>query len=346
MLKIEFHVSKPAAVLAGRDHFGPTTVVVAPSQLTEQQRQTAVEIMQTARYHSTPGDRSCDLALPYFSGDKSDSTGRFWIEATVETVREALDDAREVRERQAARERQEKEAAARREQGERDQLEAKIQGVLARGPEALIDTAFSSGLWSMRYKGFLPHNVATDPRVVELQRQAEALVKEHNGPVMEEIRRETAAAQAAEAEAAQRLADQKALWLEVHGTDRQKAMAKRGLLRDADLVDAMRDFYLAPLDVFPKFQKIVASELDGYGKALYRSSRAETATAEEFGTLEAIEEAAKGIDGEVTCSLWRHAAWLDDEGESVNRSSIKVEAKIGELTFSRRYACPTTTTSD
>lgn len=109
-----------------------------------------------------------------------------------------------------------------------------------------------------------------------------------------------------------------------------------GVLPEDELKDALREVVFAPLEIFPRFKKLRASDFenaDVYSEVDYDVETLEAMDADEWTTYKAIEKAAP--EGS-TLKARKHVAVCGEE--SLDRVSVLVTVERFGFTLSREYA--------
>jgi hypothetical protein len=135
-------------------------------------------------------------------------------------------------------------------------------------------------------------------------------------------------------------------WVAKHGDENMKARYAEGFLADTEVIDAIRNQTFRPLDGFPRYEKLKASDVcQGYEEYGFDEIRYHDVdftvqkdnivlTAEEFDRLQEIRAIApKGA----IVSPRNHVARCSDCDNTISRLSFRVEIKVGEFLFSREY---------
>ncbi len=146
-------------------------------------------------------------------------------------------------------------------------------------------------------------------------------------------------------------------WVAAHGSDNQKKRHELGLLPELEIIDAIRNAAFSALDGFPRYEKLSKNDIEcncyNGPTAEFEVYAAESASAEEFDSMERITSAIKPFHPTVSVTLRTHEAYCkecydkDEDGEdrdvnnkTVYRKSVLVRIKVGELEFSREYQIP------
>lgn len=239
---------------------------------------------------------------------------------------------------------------------ERKQADA-IAELSALTPDALADDA-QANRDNHRFRDLLGspdgkyhHNFSGYPRKSTFE-PAQALIETANGIL---AARRQVEAESENAKAAAKRAWQ-AEWLASNGTHSQRARDEEGLLPNAELEAAIKDWAFRALAGEVRYQPLVASEVratcaekcvcggDGYGAQCtinFSSEEADEATNDEFNRLLAIR--ALVPDGTVELRL--HTGKCDDsdcdpdEDQGIaTRKGFMVEIVAGPFTLHREYA--------
>lgn len=147
-----------------------------------------------------------------------------------------------------------------------------------------------------------------------------------------------------EKEKSERLNLQLSQWVAEKGTDNQKARFAEGFLPQKEIIDAIRNEAFAPLDGFPRYERITVEEVqetcseDYYGdrhEVTFINSEKDKLTAQEFDRLQEMRR----LMPEATIYVREHEGVCrdDDCDGRLFRNSYHVTMKIGELNLTREY---------
>jgi hypothetical protein len=146
----------------------------------------------------------------------------------------------------------------------------------------------------------------------------------------------------ANAEKEQRRQDQIERWIAEKGTDNQRKRHDLKLLPENEVLDAMRDEAFAVLNDFPRYDKITKREVESACYLEYPNDvdfevdDAESATADEFDLMERFQQ----LIPNAIVILRRHTGTCGhDNCDPVKRASLHVSITVGEIEFTREYAC-------
>lgn len=179
------------------------------------------------------------------------------------------------------------------------------------------------------------------------ERRAKAALREQMDAaavLLEERKAQAAERRAAqEAEknaAANRRRDQLAAEVRDHMDDNAQGRYRLGLLPEAEVLDSMRARLYAGLDRFPRYVKLREGDIDHeehcYGDAgmTCETLPADGIDAEQFERYREIE--AEMPDAVLAALV--HVCTCDRCAGEARSTSVRVELRVGELTFSREYA--------
>jgi len=333
--KIKINVDQATAIRMGKSEYGEFTIEINPGELTPAQRET----LAACDYDSgrIPRPQHYRYHLP--------SVG----EATLETAKILLDALAAEKIRIAEKEKTER--------------EEKIKKALSLPMDAFwMFPSWPAVKDRYHFRDYEIAGVKEDPRIIDLVTKVKAKIAELNAErdINEAgYNKEKAARDKADAEEKaekERLKAEKeagkqrqiAAWVAAHGTDNQKKRAALNLLPREEVVDAMRAAAFAPLDEFPRYEKLTPQDVpcwcseydDDAPHAKFSTEDAETATADQFDLLERIQTLLPAA--QVTLRV--HRGWCtecetpDDEDGNVERYSIRVAITVGAFNFTREYA--------
>jgi len=149
---------------------------------------------------------------------------------------------------------------------------------------------------------------------------------------------ETAKAEAekkAAEEKAQRKTAQIVKWVKNHGTRSQKDRLKENLLPETEIIDAIRSETYAPLDEWPRYKKLTASDVCDceyeYCDVDFDVADKELATKEEFSQFQEI----KKLMPKAIVELREHTGESKNCKNTIHRTGFMVRMTVGEFEFSR-----------
>lgn len=136
----------------------------------------------------------------------------------------------------------------------------------------------------------------------------------------------------------------KAEWVSKYGTDDMKERFEAGVLPEDELFDVVRDHLYAPLNDFPRYQKMKKSDIceaDEYEyeshRVSYKTEDLTEMTADQFAMMKKIKAAAQeGAVIEARKHVGVCADCGNDEGY-LKRVGFMVRVTVGEFEFSREY---------
>jgi hypothetical protein len=337
-VQMRIKIDQAQAIRDGKNKYGMTVIDINPADLTADQRASLAGCWNEY-------DREDGLSLPYPQHDFSDMPAVG--EATLETARIILDAhaaAKQRAEETKMREREEKVARA---------LTLPLEA-FRYGGGGWQDTDWS-------FRDYDISGVADDPRLAGKIAEAKAEIKQLNAALAisrEESKKRRAETdrQKAEKKAAEERAEnekrarQKAqisAWVAANGTDNQKKRAALNLLPEDEIINDIREEAYAPLDGFPRYEKIQKSDIpctcDDYDEPnITFSAGTETeATAEDFDRMEQIQTVLPAAK----LTLRWHRGYCktcsdpeDDNDGVFERHSIMVALTVGDFDFTREYA--------
>ena len=146
---------------------------------------------------------------------------------------------------------------------------------------------------------------------------------------------------------------QQAAWIETHGTDGQRKRFARGLLPESEILLGMSNTVFGFLNDFNLFLKLTDDEViknenedndidpTEWEACQYKSIEASNATDDEYNKLEIIELTVRSEYPNTRVSLFDNYGGLEESNSlTTMRKSILVQVKVGEIVFSRHFACP------
>lgn len=314
-------VDRSLAILAGKAHYGETTIEVDPSLLNEDERKELTTLFCTgdvmSLIHVGNGTR-----LPAVAA------------ADMDSVRFLLAEHRKAREAYVA---------------EKERQKAQKQAEYAAAVDAWLDAADEDcircdcGTWRVMGQpvAYSHNGTVDDPRVMERVIRLKEECKRRNDEIAARREKDEADRRAqVEAQGAQQTAEVSA-WVAEHGTRGQKERHKRGLLPRDEALHGLRAIAFAPLDEFARYKRIKADEIgalvDPDQDITYETGTASSATDSEFESLERIESALKAAGRNAVCEMREHRALIDGE-PALTKRSVHVTITWGAFTFSREYA--------
>ena len=149
------------------------------------------------------------------------------------------------------------------------------------------------------------------------------------------------AEEAAKLEAQRKKKEAIAEWVAAKGTPSQKERLAENLLPDEEIITAMRDEIFRPLDAFPRYQKIKASDVctcdyGDYGEYCdcdFWAADKKEATEEEFRKMKQI----RTLMPNAVVTLREHGGNSERCDNEFYRSGILVSVNTGAFQFSREY---------
>lgn len=352
-------IDRAAAILACKDWNTSNMVGFDLAELSPEHRATLARV--SANMTDRPGQRSSiDLTTLHPTAHSlsnaitAASPYPSLAEPTLDAVRTVLD-AQAVRDRlldQLQADKLEKERAdqdAGRAQWEQDQ-----QAWLDEPDETVLIRQYASptGAWVVSLPKCKTYpSIPQSEQVVARHQRLETIATERNGVEKAEFAERQHALKRAEAEATVCRQRQIGRIVAEFCSAEQARRFEAGLLPEKEIIDAFRESVFEPLSAFSRFEKLTKADVylacgidDEFQEpeVEYRAWDAKEATAAEFAAFEALNQVlAARVPHEATATLTTHAGGLvRDSDWTVYRTSIKVEVKAGEISLSRRYACP------
>jgi hypothetical protein len=137
-----------------------------------------------------------------------------------------------------------------------------------------------------------------------------------------------------------------AAWIREYGTPSQKARHDEGVLPEAELLDAVRDWAFAPFtDWLNSYDRITASDIEHHDECEgddceFSVGVLDEMTEAEYGQLLLVRQAAATAPLPLVIEARYHKGWCDGcPGEDmVERSSVRITATWGGRKISREYA--------
>ena len=350
-MKAQIYIESKNALLAGINNQGGYFVDFDPADLTPEQRQTLSECgidSETGAYRTHYKDN-------YRKGD----WGAGIVVPDLDALRAVLDARKAALDAKAA------EKAAKDAEEEAQCLAAAAKWAASPPEDRVMCLSPTTG-WVVRVKQYLPkingreeevgyiRKVAeTNPSVKTALEDAESLAFWVNldceaGAIITRRKNELATAQekAEKTAAAERRKAQLAAWVAEHGDDNMKERLAANLLPSAEVIDQIRAQAYAPLDAFPRYEKMKPSDVcegyDDYDGTAYHDVEfdvepSENLSAESFEHMKAIRAA---IGDDAAIEPRDHSGRCDECDNTVYRVGFMVRIKVGELEFSREYASP------
>lgn len=347
-MKVHVYVNPSKAVAAGKNFHGHTSVDIDPEELTQEER----TFLASCSWVSKNGKHGFDLS----DHDVADNSK----ESAIEALRALMEKARIKKE--------EKE----------QQYETEVEKCFNASLEKWVDkrrfsidgrTMWDDALscskdymkWEFTMPGYFNNRerLLQDPRLQPWIAEIKHEIEVHNADARELVlaefaredvvkaEREALAQQCkqADAEKAMRRQDQIERWIAEKGTDNQRKRHDLKLLPESEVLDAMRDEAFAVLNDFPRYDKITRAEVkahcqqEEYGYDLdvdFEVDDAESATADEFDQMERFQQLVPNA----VIILRRHTGTCGhDNCDPVKRASLHVSITVGEIEFTREYAC-------
>ena len=155
--------------------------------------------------------------------------------------------------------------------------------------------------------------------------------------------RKEAEEDAVDAATATRKTNQISGWVFEHGTQSQKDRLEENLLPETEIIDGIRSKTYAPLDEWPRHDKLKTSDICSceyeHCEVDFDVDEKESATEEEFEQLQKIKELMPGA----TVELREHTGESEDCKNTVRSTGFMVRMTVGEFEFSREYGLKTDT---
>lgn len=338
-IKVTITVSRPAAILAGLSEYGDVDVNVDPALLTpEERRELADADRQNLSTYSINLSRS---NATWLNGNNYPDIAK----ADLDAIRTILAHKASARAAKAQEEADKKTRKAAEWEARQDEWMAKPDTDLltkidtrdiGRGPDGFVKRPYAE--YGQEYRPDVADRI--ERLTKEARRRLEIVTAEREKERAETARLET--------EKAARRAAQIEEYLLEYCTDEQRRRYAAELLPMDELLDSVRKSLFAPLDHIERYKKITPTEVreaedaNDHTKVLFKVEEAETATADEFATFEAIQKlVADKVKRPAKVELMIHYGGCDGPQDySVERKSVKVTVTDREFEFSREYACP------
>jgi hypothetical protein len=341
-MKAIIFIDTREAVLAGVNNAGEYTIEFDPADLSQPQRDELAE----------SSFRKSQVFIAYKGIGLSDEfTGG--VQPNIDTLRNTLDARIAARKEKAAEEAEKKAKEA-------EINSKKIQEWSDSSPENRIE--YVTKEWS-RYEGRYwrikwpfteyPYDresetrkaAETNPIILEAIEDAESLafwknLEEEIDDMREKrLSEEKERLEKAEAEAKkQRTVEQIAAWVAAHGTEDQKARLADNFLAEYEIEYNIRQQAYADLDKFPRYKKLKSKDVCTcdyeYGDINFRVKEADSLTASDYATLQAIKSAAPK-DAQIETRI--HIGKCEDCESTAARIGFMVRITVGEFSFSREY---------
>ena len=339
-MKALMKIDKNAALRAGIDNEGIKIVKFDPADLNQEQRD---KLAKSSKYWSNSGPDSFQHLHQVNFGLGSTQISPT-AEATLETMKKALDERIAWGKNKAKEVKQEKLDLITEFLALEDEKCWELRHW--RGKDEWIWTQYGHFNHLKEFAKDLEHREAlakieriktiADAAVVRAKAEHEAKEK------AEKITTEKRRAEKAELLKAQDA--QIAKWVEKSGNQSQKDRLAEDMLPRDEIVDFIRDEAYVPLTGFPRYDKLKASDIctceysysDDYCDCSYDVKTKTTATPEEYGILQEI----KKLIPDATVELREHEGTSDDCENTVTRTGIMVRVKVGAFDFSREYGIP------
>lgn len=323
-ITVSIDISRAAAILAGKTHYGPTIVTVDPSKLTPEQREELAGLPVISR-----GSDAGALDLRAAHGMMPGYTTPI-VQATQDTIARALDEHRAARLAHKAKQ----EADSAREAQEQ-------QGHAARTAREFIDrpasgriTMCGNNSWRVATPGLAKSLLSPELLAAYEAAKQEAQILADDRTAKDKARDEAERAKmkAIEAKKAQGLAD----FVRDHGSPLQQKRREAGLMPDDEVLNMVRERLFKPLDHMDRYKRMKASHFPKADRVTFETTDADRATDEQFAIMEAIREMIPGA----TVTLREHKAELhcyEDDNETIAAYSFLVEIDWNGWNLSREY---------
>lgn len=352
-IKASYYISREAAILAGKSHYGEVVVDIDPGTLTIEQR----EELSRCLWNNRAGFQLDSLVDG--ASHKGDPKLPQFGEVHPEAVAIILNARIKIRKSRPSLKEAEKKAA-RDEQLDPNNWIIYESGYVGRLAEYFPDLAEKypavnhpniytpEGMTrakTIKNPVYISDYKISDTEAQPIMERAKEILSKNNADLMAAIR-PIVEAQLKEAEElrlgslakeAERAA-QISNWVAEFGTESQKKRYAAGLLPEKEVIDGIRAQAFSPLDDFPRYQKIKGKEFcECYGMDRDFSFNAEEcseATEEEFDLIEKIQATVPSA----TVTLRLHTGECSECGRKLERKSVLVKMTIGEFDISREYA--------
>lgn len=324
-MEAQIKITKTAAIKAGKDMAGVHRVDFDPADLTQGQRDELAKLVRGDEVVVEIGQ----VPIP--------------DQVTAETLKSILDVriAEVEKRRREATKRAIEEAA----------LKIKAWDEWLGSEEKLV---YRGGEWradcpSTHITSELSHNLPKDHVFWNKLRWVEAVREEFEAKAEElnaEQRKERDAA-AEQRQAERRAAEQRRdleikSWVQLLGDENMKGRLQEGLLGEDEVLDLVRDHVYRPLDDFPRYKKLRASDFECDCPCEFECKTVDPLlSAEEYTALLSLRQAAEHLKtahgAEISVEPRRHVCTCTCCEDDVRRLGVMVRARIGELEFSREY---------
>jgi len=353
-VKVHIMIDREAAILSGHKHYGLTVFEVDPAELTLTQRSTLASLLPEKNECS---DITKVCYKPCSSKNRSEVTACLpkVDEGTHENIKILLDAYPIVLE--ALIKNEEVEAELVKQNAEKASAEIKEKEILVKEWERQIENKLTLQYLNSDVKDLVGKSPPSQTAYCSIDRRehyiflplSDARVKER----IDEVQALSEAAKLKAEASLMRKQLQQASWIEANGTDSQRKRFARGLLPETEILRGMRDTVFSFLNEFENFLKITEAEVNRYENddddtdprywdaCQFESKAATKATDDEYKKLEIVELKARAEYPDAKVSLIVNNGGLETNNHwTITRSSILVELKVGEIKFSRHYACP------
>lgn len=333
-MKVWVNVDRKKAILAGKNEEGWKLAEVDMGKLSQDEREYVA-----GRSSERHGDYGYAQEI---GGSVAEATEA----AAIQCVREQIVTLREVAER------------------EKKETEKRTAEILSKKAEEYVYEGWitykNTGMKGYTYSQYsleVNGETSQSPRIVQLRAAVRAECDARNEVVYQALLKKSQDAEQEKKKLTEESAKKEAVkkaqiakWVAEKGTENQKKRYEIGLLPETEVVDAIRDEAYKTLDGFPRYEKMQASDVctceEHYNNegALtecdvdYEVYKATEATAEEYGALEKIADAAKKAHPGAVITMTDHVGTSEDCENEVIRKSVKVEIEVGAFKFSREYA--------
>lgn len=353
-IKGTFTVGRTQAILAGKTEYGEVVVEIDPGTLTVEQR----EELSRCPYRKDTGfwldsfvdstSYKGDPELPQFGEVHPDAVTTF-LNARIK-IRESRSSLKEAEKK-----------AARDEQLDPNNWIIYESGYIGRLAECFPDLAekypdidhpnvyapegmtrakvIKNPVWISDYK-------ISDTEAGPIIETAKKILEQHNAKLMAAIRpiveaklKEAEEFRLERLEKEARRAVQISNWVTEFGAESQKKRHSVNLLPEKEVIDGIREQAFAPLDDFPRYQKIKG---DDFCECDYLADRSlsfdvvdcSEATEEEFDLIEKIQAAVPSA----TVALRLHTGECSGCDQKMERKGLLVRMTVGQFDLSREYA--------
>jgi len=350
-IRVQVHVDRAAAILAGHATWGDQTVAIPITGLSEAERQ-ELSLLNTC----DKNDSILDTTASFYGRHGFTPPEKPAIAlATEEAVHSVL--AWRIKTRKAADKHDARVEAENAAERLIRQQEAVAAWLGKSYDDLIIPRYLSGGRTAYEVNELSGHLLQGAPdnllRIYhERLANLKLLAKERTEEAEEERSRAIAAAiERDKANAARRSALNERL-IQEHCSEEQQRRHRAKRLPEAEMLTAVRTAVFAPLDSFARYEKLTRSDIlaasddrEHYDEEEYSADEAEAVDADTWATYETIEKVAKSaIPWPVKVDLRTHyAGWKSARDWSVERNSVRVTVtrdEATEFTVSREYAAP------